>query len=83
MTKAENRAAARAYATEKDAKRRQAAHADAVAADLDHLAALRRYLITGQRAMVPAQALIEAIDDHVEKLTGDRTALHAKTGSIG
>lgn len=83
MTKTENRDAAKAYAAERDRQRRQAIHADAVKADLDQLAALRRYLITGKRAGVPADDLIAAIDAYAEKLTGDRTALHAKSSSIG
>lgn len=83
MTKTENRAAARAYAAEQDAKRRQAIHADAVKADLEQLARLRRYLITGLRSGVPARALIDAIDDYAEKLTGVRTALHGQNHSIG
>lgn len=83
MTKTENRAAAKAYAAAKDRERREAAHADAVKADLEQLAALRRYLITGRRAGIPHHALTAAIDDYVELLTGDRTTLHAKSSSIG
>lgn len=83
MTKAENRAAARAFAADQDRKRREAIHADAVKADLQHLEALRRYLITGWRSGPRPQALIDALDDCAEHLTGDRTALHAKSSSIG
>lgn len=83
MTKAENRAAGRAFAAEQELKRRQAAHADAVKADLQQLAVLRRYLISGPRSGVPAQPLIAALDDYAGKLTGDWTALHAKSSSIG
>lgn len=83
MTKADNRAAARAFAAEQDAKRRLAIHADAVQADLEQLEKLRRYLITGLRSGVPSGDLVSAIDDYAEKLTGDRTALHAKSSSIG
>jgi len=54
-----------------------------VAEDLKHLEALRRYLILGRRVAVPGRELIDAIDDYAEKLTGDRTTLHAKSSSIG
>ena len=83
MSKADNRAAARAFAAEQDRKRRAEAHAAAIKADLERLEELRRYLISGSRSRVPAFELIEAIDDYAEKLTGDRTALHAKNSSIG
>jgi sRNA-binding protein len=83
MTKAENRAAAKAYQEEKHRKWREEAHAAAVAADLEQLAALRKYLIFDKKAGIPAQDLISAIDDYAEKLTGDRRALHAQGHSIG
>ena len=82
MTKTENRAAARAYAAEKEARRRAEAQADAIKADLEQLENLRRYLIMGWRSGPRPQALIAAIDDCAEQMTGDRTALHAKTSSI-
>jgi hypothetical protein len=41
MTKAENRAAAKAWHQEWDRQRREAAHADAVQADLEELRRLR------------------------------------------
>ena len=44
---------------------------------------LRRYLIFDTRAREPARELIDAIDDYVEKLTGDRRTLHAQNHSIG
>jgi hypothetical protein len=83
MTKTENRAAAKAYHQEREQKRREEARALAVAADIEELRRLRRYLILGTRAREPADALIRAIDDYVEKLTGDRTSLHAPRHSIG
>lgn len=83
MTKTENRAAAKAFHREQDRQRREESQAEATAADLEELRKLRDYLIFKARSGVPAQALIAAIDDHVEKLTGDRTALHAKSSSIG
>jgi hypothetical protein len=82
MTKAENRAAAKAYQQEKEQKWREEAHAAAVATDLEELRKLRHYLIFDKKAGVPTQELLNAIDDHAEKLTGDRRALHAKAHSI-
>jgi hypothetical protein len=83
MTKAENRAAAKAYQEEKQRKWREEAHAAAVAVDLEHLAALRKYLIFDRKVAIPGRDLIDAIDDYAEKLTGDRRALHAQHHSIG
>jgi hypothetical protein len=83
MTKAENRAEGKAYQDEKLRKWRAEARAAAVAADLEHLAALRKYLIFDKKAGAPAQDLSDAIDDYAEKLTGDRSALHAQHHSIG
>ena len=68
---------------ERERERREIAYAEAVKADLERLAALRHYLICQQRARVPARPLIDAIDDHVEKLTGDRRTLHGQNHSIG
>jgi hypothetical protein len=50
MTKAENRAAAKAYQEEKQRRWREEAHAAAVAADLEQLAALRKYLLFDREA---------------------------------
>jgi len=83
MTKAENRAAAKAYQQEKKRQWREEAHAAAVAADIDQLATLRKYLIFNLKAGIPALDLIDAIDDYAEKLTGDRRALHQPHHSIG
>ena len=47
-------------------KRREEWRAQAVAADLDQLDKLRRYLIFDTRAREPARELIDAIDDYVE-----------------
>jgi hypothetical protein len=77
MTKAENRAAAKAYREEKQRRWREEADAAAVAADLEQLAALRKYLIFDRKAGISADSLIKAIDDYAEKLTSDRRALHA------
>jgi hypothetical protein len=83
MTKAENRAAAKACQEEKQRRWREEAHAAAVAADIEQLAALRKYLIFNLKAGIPALDLIDAIDDYAEKLTGDRRALHQPHHSIG
>jgi hypothetical protein len=83
MTKTENRAAAKAYHQEREQRRREEARAAAVAADLEQLRALRDYLIFHTKTREPAADLIVAIDDYVEKLTGDRRTLHAQNHSIG
>ena len=83
MTKAENRAAAKAYQQEKLQRWRDEAHARAVAEDLEQLDKLRRYLIFSRKVAVPGRDLVDAIDDYVEKLTGDRRTLHAGSSSIG
>jgi hypothetical protein len=83
MTKAENRAAAKAYQQDKERRWREEAHAQAVAADLEELRRIRHYLIFHTKARVPARELIDAIDDYVEKLTGDRRTLHGQNHSIG
>jgi post-segregation antitoxin (ccd killing protein) len=56
MTKAENRAAAKAYREEKQRRWREEAHAAAVAADLERLGALRKYLIFTGRSPFPAES---------------------------
>jgi hypothetical protein len=83
MTKAENRAAAKAYQQEKELRWREEARAAAVAADMEQLRRIRHYLIFDKKAGVPHDDLTKAIDDYVEKLTGDRRALHAPHHSIG
>ena len=83
MTKTENRAAARAYHQEREQQRRDDMHGAAVTADLEELRRLRNYLIYHSKARVPSEDLRRAIDDYVEKLTGDRTTLHATRHSIG
>jgi hypothetical protein len=59
------------------------ARAQAVAADLEELCHLRHYLISKGGWRSPHGYLTRAIDDYVEKLTGDRTKLHAPHHSIG
>ncbi|MHC4043576.1 hypothetical protein [Bradyrhizobium sp. 23AC] len=84
MTKAENRAAAKAWHEERMRQRREEARAADIAADLAELDRLRRYLILGRRAPgADAEKLRSAIDDYVEQLTGDRTRLHAQNHKCG
>jgi hypothetical protein len=83
MTKAENRAAAKAWHQERLQKMRDKMRAQAVAADLEEMRRLRHYLIFEKKAGVPAEHLIDAIDDYAGQLTGDRRALHAPRHSIG
>jgi hypothetical protein len=83
MTKTENRVAAKAYHMERMQRHREEAHALAVAEDLEQLRRIRHYLIFHTKAHVPARELIEAIDDYVGKLTGDRRTLHGQNHSIG
>lgn len=79
MTKTENRAAAKAYQREQEAKRQEEWRAQEVAADLEACRALRKHLIFKSRTGVPREALQNAIDDYVEALTGDRRKLWAET----
>lgn len=81
MTKAENRAAAKAWHEERQRQRAEEARAETVKAALVELDRFRRYLM--QSRLGHAQALVDAIDDYAGQITGDRTALHAKPSSIG
>ena len=54
----------------------------AVEAEFVELGRLRRYLIR-ERTLGYVRPLIEAIDDYVEQITGDRTTLHTRNHSIG
>lgn len=78
MTIKANRAAARAYAAEREQERAEAIDRENVAHDMAKLDELRSFLIFKKKTAVDTQALLDAIDDHAEKLTGDRTALWAK-----
>jgi hypothetical protein len=51
-------------------------HNKRVAADLVELDRLRRYLIFKSESGGPREALLAAIEDYVEVLTGDRSRLH-------
>jgi hypothetical protein len=84
MTKAENRAAARAYAAEKRRQYEEDRERAGRATDLEALRILRDYLIFKAKNRGEAYSRLKiAIDDYAEELTGDRTALHAKSASIG
>jgi hypothetical protein len=83
MTKTENRAAAKVFRKEREQKRREEWRAQAIAADLEQLDKLRRYLTFDTKARLPARELLDAIDDYVEKLTGDRHTLHDQNHGIG
>jgi hypothetical protein len=85
MTKAENRAAAKAWHQERMRKLDEEAEAERVKADLAELDRLRRYLIFGTQARRGGnrEKRMNAIDDYVEEMTGDRTKLHAKNHKCG
>jgi hypothetical protein len=76
MTKAENRAAARAYQQQRMRELAQQIQSERAASDLAELDKLRRYLIFKSESGGPREALLAAIDDYVEALTGDRSKLH-------
>jgi len=78
MTKAENRAAARAYQQQKLREMAQQVQQERINADLVELDRLRNYLIFKSKTGCPSEALRSAIDDYVEALTGDRRALHGQ-----
>lgn len=82
MTKAENCAAAKAWHQERMREMDERIRAARVGADLAQLGRLRIYLIR-ERTAGYARPLIDAIDDYVEQITGDRTALHAKNHKGG
>jgi hypothetical protein len=58
-------------------------HAQKVCEDLEQLRVLRDYLIFRRKVLMPYDDLTKAIDDYVEKLTGDRRTLHGQNHSIG
>lgn len=81
MTKTENRAAAKAWHEERRRQHAEEARAEAVKAELAEMDRFRRYLM--QSRVGHTRQLIDAIEDYAEQITGDRTALHAKSSSIG
>jgi hypothetical protein len=84
MTKTENRAAARAYAAEKQRRYQEEQERAGRATDLEALRVIRDYLIFKAKTRGHAhERLTVAIDDYAGEITGDRTALHAKPASIG
>lgn len=82
MTKAENRAAARAYHQERIRKIDEEARAKAVEAELVELDRLRSYLIKS-RTLGRPRPLIDAIDDYVEQITGDRQEPQVRVNPLG
>lgn len=82
MTKTENRAAAKAWHEERMRQRAAEARAEAVKEELIELERLRSYLIKNG-TLGHARPLIDAIDDYVEQITGNRTALHLKNHKCG
>jgi hypothetical protein len=84
MTKTVNRAAARAYAAEKERRYRQEQERAGRAADLEALRVFRDYLVLKAKTRGEAHERLRiAVDDYAEEITGNRTALHAKPASIG
>lgn len=84
MTKAENRAAARAWHRERMRQRAEEVRAEAIAVDLVELGRLRHYLIFGRKDhRADREKLMQAIDDYVQEMTGDRTMLHAQNHKCG
>jgi hypothetical protein len=85
MTKTENRAAARAFAAEKQRRFEDERDRAGRAADLEALRVIRHYLIfeAKTREGEARDRLLAAIDDYAGEITGDRTALHSKPASIG
>lgn len=82
MTKAENRAAAKAWHEERERQRRELARTEAVKAELVELDRLRCYLMKNI-TLGHTRPLIETIDDYVEYITGDRTSLHTPHHKCG
>jgi hypothetical protein len=83
MTKAENRAAAKAWHQERQARYREEERRKKIAVDLERLQEFRWYFMLHRKVLdVQTDALIAAIDDYAERLTGDRRALHLKAHSI-
>jgi hypothetical protein len=84
MTKTENRAAARAYAAEKERRYQEEQERAGRAADLEALRVFRDYLVLKAKTRGEAHERLRiAVDDYAEEITGNRTALHAKPASIG
>ncbi|APG10484.1 hypothetical protein BKD09_19325 [Bradyrhizobium japonicum] len=85
MTKAENRAAAKAHHKELMRKIYEEAEVERVKADLAELDRLRRDLIFGTQArrFGNREKQLATVDDYVEEMTGERTALHAKNHQRG
>jgi hypothetical protein len=80
----ENRTAARAYAAEKQHRFYEEQKSAGRAADLEGLRVTRDYLVFMAKTRGDAYERLKfAIDDYAGEITGDRTALHSKSASIG
>jgi hypothetical protein len=78
MTKAENRAAAKAYMQEKLEREREERLRQDIAADLEQLRVFRNYFLRERKVWsINSATLISLIDDYAERLTGRRDALWA------
>jgi hypothetical protein len=83
MTKAENRAAAKAWRDEWQRQAREEQHKADVAADIEKLTEFRWYVMLHRRVKeVDADPLIAAIEEHAERLTGEKGTLSLKGHSI-
>jgi hypothetical protein len=83
MTKAENRAAAKAWHAERQRQMRAEMHQANVAADIEKLREFRWYIMLHRKVLeVDADPLIAAIEAHAERLTGDKHALSLQGHSI-
>jgi hypothetical protein len=79
VTKAENKAAAKAYLQEKQAREREERLRQDIAADLEQLRIFRDYFSRERKVWsINTATLISLIDDYAERLTGRRDALWAK-----
>jgi hypothetical protein len=84
MTKAENRAAGRAWAAEKQRRFEEERDRAERAADLEAVRVFRDYLVLKAKTRGEAHERLRiAVDDYAGEITGDRTALHAKPARIG
>jgi hypothetical protein len=80
MTKAANRATAKTYISGREQQLQQEQRQKRLAVDLEVLGVMRGYL--RHNSNPGSDTLISAIDDYVERLTGDRTKLHTQGHGI-
>jgi hypothetical protein len=83
MTKAENRAAGKAWHEERQRRAREDQHRANVALDIEKLTEFRWYIKLHRKVReVDADPLIAAIEEHAERLTGEKRTLSLKAHSI-